>query len=414
MMTNSTVANVHVENLAHRYDRKGLAIFIIAALIGVALRFALAAYGHNFDIASYRIVADLVANGKSVYAETERYNYGPIWFHVLHFLDLLPSPSPDPLWALRWKVVAFLTGVDIIIAALLFRRYGVLVAILFLLNPISIIVTGYHSQFDNLAVLVAILAARLIGDRETSSDFKKISGFVLIGVSLIIKHITFMFPIWLFFGFQSRRLKILAVLIPYGLFLLSFVPYFRSVSGIVHHVFLYHSIPNGPFWKEIAPDFVANKVALPLFFLAAMFLVGLYWRKRSAPESLWLYLTSLVVFSSSIANQYLAIPVSAISVSWNPFYGIYTLFATFYLAGSHDGLALPWLASVYPDGGINSIGYGVNKFLGYREVIVALFLGLVYQEMTKDQRASVFHKLRNYALWVRAQLVQQWKEIWTR
>ena len=101
-------------------------------------------------------------------------------------------------------------------------------------------------------------------------------------------------------------------------------------------------------------------------------------------------------------------------MNWNPFYGIYTLFAAFFLAGSHDGLALPWLASVYPDGGVNTMGYGVNKFLGYREVIVALFLGLVYQEMTQSQRAWVLHKLRDYVLWVRAQLGQQWNEIWTR
>jgi hypothetical protein len=364
MMANTTVANPPVERLAQRYDRKRLAIFIIAALIGVALRFALAAYGHNFDIASYRIVADLVANGKSVYAETERYNYGPIWFHVLHYLDLLPSVSPDPLWALRWKVVTFLTGVDIIIAALFLRWYGILAAILFLLNPISIIITGYHSQFDNFAILIAILAARLIGDRDRSSDFQKISGFVLIGVSLIIKHIAFMFPIWLFFGFRSGRMKILSVLVPYGLFLLSFVPYYGSLSGIVRHVLLCHSVPNGPFWKEIAPGFVANKLALPIFFLGAMVLVGLYWRKRNAPEALWLYLTSLVVFSSSIANQYLAIPVSAISVNWNLFYGIYTLFATFFLAGTHDGLALPWLASVYPDGGINSMAMASTSSSG--------------------------------------------------
>jgi hypothetical protein len=413
MMANFTVESRRVEGAVQRYERKRLAFFLVAAIIGVALRFAIASHGYNYDMGSHRIIADMVADGKSVYT-TQRYNYGPVWFHVLHYLDMLPSPSSDPLWALRWKIVAFLTGVDLIISYLLLRWHGALPATLFFLNPISIIITGYHSQFDNFAILVAILAARLIGDREATSDVRKVFGFVLLGLSLMIKHIAFIFPIWLFFGFESRKLKILAVLVPYGLFLLSFVPYLESWSGIVHHVFLYHSIPNGPFWKEIAPGFVANKLALPIFFLAAMFLIGLYWRKRNAPEALWLYLTSLVVFSSAIANQYLAIPVPAISVNWNPFYGIYTLFATFFLAGSHDGLALPWLASVYPDGGINSLGYGVNKFLGYREVIVALFLGLVYQEMTKDQRASVFNKLRDYALWVRAQLVQQWKEIWTR
>jgi hypothetical protein len=395
------------------FDRKTLVIFLSLLIVGIALRLGLAAYGYNNDVEAYRVIADLTDRGKSVYTETDRYNYGPIWFNILWALDQVPWNSPDPTWALRWKVAIFLSGVDCFIAYVLTRWYSLFIAAIFFLNPISIIITGYHSQFDNLAVFTAILAARLIRDREATAGVRKISGLTLLGVSLIIKHIAFIFPIWLFFSFETRRMKVLAVLIPYGLFFLSFVPYWRSLSGIVRHVFLYHSIPNGPFWKEIAPGFVANKLVLPIFFLLAMLIAGLLWRNRAAPRALWLYFVSLVVFSPAIANQYLAIPVSAISVNWNLFYGIYTLFATFFITGNYDGLHLPLLAPVYPDGGINAVGYGVNKFLGYREVIFALFLGLVYQEMTKDQRAGVFTKVRELGTWIRAQASQQWKELWT-
>ncbi len=396
------------------YDRKTLIAFLSVLIIGIVFRLALTARGYNNDLDAYRSVVDLMTQGKSVYTDTNRYNYGPAWCNILWLLDMLPWNAPDRTWALHWKVAIFLSGVDCCIAYVLLRWYGLLTAVIFFLNPISIIITGYHSQFDNLAILISILAARLIGQRNSTTYVQKISGLTLVGVSLIVKHLALFFPIWLFFSLETRRMKVLAVLIPYGLFSLSFVPYWRSLSGIVHHVFLYQSVPNGPFWKEIAPGFVANKFALPFLFISAMFIAGLFWRKRDAPEALWLYFVSLVVFSSAIANQYLAIPVSAISVNWNPFYGIYTLFATFFLAGSYDGLHLPVLAPVYPDGGINALGYGVNKFLGYREVIFALFLGLVYQEMTKDQRARVFNKLMEVGLWLRSQLSQQWNEFWAR
>lgn len=395
-----------------RYDRKVLAAFLVAG-VGVALRLAIAGHGYNFDMESYRIVADLIANGQSPYT-TERYNYGPIWFNIIHLLDSLPSPTPDSLWALRWKIVAFLTGVDLIIAWLLLRWYGLLPAALFFLNPITILISGYHSQFDNLAILIAIVAVRVIGDKDETSELQKVLGFFLLGVSLIVKHITFMFPIWLCFSFELRRLKLLALFVPIGFFLLSFVPYLGEWHGIARHVFLYHSLPNGPFWKEIAPGFIANKLALPFFFLTAMFLAGLYWRKRSAPEALWLYLTSLVVFSSAIANQYLAIPAAAISVNFNPFYAIYAIFAAIWLAGSSDGLHLHILAPMYPDGGVNAIGYGVNKFLGLREVIFALFLGLVYQEMTPNQRARAFQTLKEGVQWTLARLSEQWSQLRAR
>src|SRR5258708_36698521 len=65
------------------HANKKRAAFTILLLSGIALRVYIATFGHNSDLESYEIVADLVARGKSVYANTTRYNYGPIWFCFL-------------------------------------------------------------------------------------------------------------------------------------------------------------------------------------------------------------------------------------------------------------------------------------------------------------------------------------------
>ncbi len=62
--------------------------FVFIIVIGTLIRLAIAQRGYNFDIASYRIVADIMANDGNVYLETQRYNYGPIWFYILSFLAL--------------------------------------------------------------------------------------------------------------------------------------------------------------------------------------------------------------------------------------------------------------------------------------------------------------------------------------
>lgn len=143
-------------------ENRSSLVFGIVVTLGVILRVLVAFRDYNFDVESYRIVADLVAQGKNVYANTPRYNYGPIWFHILSYLDRSPWFPSSAVWALRWKVTFFLTGVDLGIAILLLRWFGTLPAVLFFLNPISIIITGYHSQFDNLAVLIGLLSARLL------------------------------------------------------------------------------------------------------------------------------------------------------------------------------------------------------------------------------------------------------------
>ncbi len=57
--------------------------FWLCILAGVAIRFLFMQAGYNYDFESYCVVGDLAAAGKNVYANTHRYNYGPVWFTLL-------------------------------------------------------------------------------------------------------------------------------------------------------------------------------------------------------------------------------------------------------------------------------------------------------------------------------------------
>ena len=66
-------------------------VFLVIIALGLDLRMGAAVLGHNFDIESWYIVADIMRHGGNVYAETGRYNYGPVWFFILHVLDVLAA-----------------------------------------------------------------------------------------------------------------------------------------------------------------------------------------------------------------------------------------------------------------------------------------------------------------------------------
>jgi hypothetical protein len=55
------------------------ALFITGVAIGVGLRIWVSTLGYNFDFESYAVVASIIDSGGNVYAETHRYNYGPVW-----------------------------------------------------------------------------------------------------------------------------------------------------------------------------------------------------------------------------------------------------------------------------------------------------------------------------------------------
>ena len=89
---------------------------LIVLLFGIGLRFSLVNLGHNFDFDSYLIVAKIVDSGENVYASTGRYNYGPVWFYILHLIYEITLKNDV---AFRFLLVVFLSSVDLAIFAIL-------------------------------------------------------------------------------------------------------------------------------------------------------------------------------------------------------------------------------------------------------------------------------------------------------
>lgn len=317
--------------------------FALCCVAAVALRMLCSLIGYNYDMDSWDLVSDIVLRGDNVYHETYKYNYGPLWFYILAGMKLIGH-------AFRYQVSLFLSIVDVLIAFLLFRRNNFLAALFFLFSPISIIISGYHSQFDNLAVLMGLAAVSYAESRKSYSNGRledlsmkeTIIISLILGVSLITKHILFLFPLWLFFKTGSVRQKIIFITVPVVVFFLSFLPFVaEGYHGIVFNVFKYYSYNNAPLYNMLVPGIVKQFIAgiypadkVPrLFFFVMLALCGILFRKRNIFESFVFYLACLFLFSSSIVNQYLAIPVLFTAAFPNIFSALYNAYGLiFYYA----------------------------------------------------------------------------------
>jgi hypothetical protein len=342
-------------------------IFMLLASFGFLARLYISTLGHNYDLESYVIVSDLVAGGQNVYAGTPRYNYGPVWFLILGALrHLRDALGFQDLQGLHLLVACFLSFVDLVIAMILRTRYGLFAAVFFLLNPVSLLITGYHSQFDNLAVLFALISWIML-ERARANDslaFLMGSSFVM-GLSLVTKHIMLFFPLWILLGesFIPIRRRVAWVGLAYSIFFLSFVPWAVDpvgLTGIVDHVFRYRSFfGNGllpSLWGGLASiagiswDFATiadTPIPMATFFLMMIgtgALVARFDPKHLFP---W-YLVAMLAWTPSIADQYLAIPLVAVAIMtgrWPVW--VYLTSATVILIGSIDNIgALPALFPV--------------------------------------------------------------------
>ena len=358
-------------------------IFVCLLAIGIFLRFVVMTFGHNFDFASYCIVGDIAGNLRNVYAETERYNYGPIFFCIQGFLYRLSCAlTGNWEWLYRIFIVSTLTLADLGIACFIASRYSMKLATIFFLNPVSIIITGYHNQFDNIAILLAVLTV-LFYNEEEKFNKKDVWFIVLLTLCLMTKHILFTIPFFLLLrkGLPLKKRFVYACVPPF-LFLLSFVPFALSsraaFDGIMKNVFLYRSFNNAPLLSPLYD--LIHFPSGPKFyiFVISMIVLAFITRAYNYEKMLMIYFVAMVAFSSAIANQYLVIPMVALCVlPVGAFRYVYMGCVGVFLMLERHGFGwLTKIQDVFP----TAIGKMAELFVNYGYVIAVwiLFAALLY------------------------------------
>jgi len=302
-------------------------------------------WGHNYDFESYLIVGDISSSLRNVYAETYRYNYGFIFSVVQGILYGIASFFPKSEAVYRFLIVSLLTITDFGIYQILSKRYSLKAGLIFFLNPVSVFITGFHNQFDNIVVLLALLMSIYYNEEEKVS--KKDALFVLFFfLGLTTKHILFLMPLYLLLRPKLPvRKKLLYALVAPLLFALSFVPFVvnneAALYGVLGNVFLYKSSSNAPLLSVYYNLLGVPDVCKLIVFIALMSVVGFASRKMDFDRQVLVYTIALVALSSAISNQYLAIPLAALSVLCKKRIRIpYTIVASLHLILDYDGLAL--------------------------------------------------------------------------
>ena len=385
------------ESFVSERNNRDLVIIILVLAAGISLRVASSMRGHNWDVESYGIVANLVNQGKNVYANTSRYNYGPVWLLILGFLYRVGAiifPGASTVILLRYFVMILLTMADIGIMLILWKSFGIFSSILFFLNPISIIITGYHSQFDNLAILFALIAAYYFERAHGASKGKEqMIGLVLLGFSLCIKHVAFAFPFWLAVKQNSWRRRALVLLLPVVIFLTGFIPFaFQGYRGIITNVFQYRSGNNAPFFYFVVPRMINTHVSSYMIFYTSMLALGVIFIRKSPVQSLLYYLGALVIFSPSVVNQYFAIPIALVSVFPNFYYLSYTALGTLDLVVTNkDGLYFRQLIGYIPQ----KMRLEISGYRGSVDWLISLlFIGYIWMIFGVQIKAKIWHYLQ--------------------
>jgi hypothetical protein len=151
--------------------------FLIAALVAVAVRLLPAWWALpsdalvRWDLDSYRAVADAIANRHDVYDITGRYPYLPLHMYVFAAADWLATHTGFSfLFWVKMPAVLADAALTLVVGyaacAMGRRKDAAALAMLFALNPVSVLVTGYHGQFDAVPTALSLGAWALLTFRR--------------------------------------------------------------------------------------------------------------------------------------------------------------------------------------------------------------------------------------------------------
>jgi hypothetical protein len=294
----------------------------------------------TYDMTSWRIVLEILERGGDLYRETARYNYSPLWAGVLVVLARLSRPLG---LSIGQAVSIVLLAADLATAILIWRiavqkgktrTQARFAALLFFANPIAVLVSSKVGMFDGLSILFLLLALYFSHKPPVS----KTSVVMSLAGSLLVKHIAWFHPLLFARRRHEPRLRWPAALVPYAIFLLSFVPFWRSWQAIRANVLGYRGLDE-PYGTEPLRfvRWLPHQTTTVLFVLAALAAVWLLADVEVGRACLLLFLV-ILMFTPGVCPYYFVWPVALGALYPTAGYAVYTAVVTAFFIHSPDVL----------------------------------------------------------------------------
>ena len=168
-------------------------------LIGVIVRLAFSQLGFNSDLSAFYAIGDHVSKGGDLYFhEYYQWPYFTLWAGICGLLIIIQNVFGNSDIQFFHLLVCFVLSLaDVGIANWLKKNYSKKIALLFLFNPISILLTGFHSQMGNLAVLFGLYGYSTLYSKQ---QYSWLYTGVWLGLSLSTKHLLVLFLPWFLFA----------------------------------------------------------------------------------------------------------------------------------------------------------------------------------------------------------------------
>lgn len=351
------------KQIAGLWGRFGQSAWLIPVFITLFVRLLptiLLPVGATYDIESFKMVADALLAGKEVYqAAAGRHPYLPLQMYVLGGMLWAANVFSIP-FVVMVKIPAVLA--DVGITAVIyhsFHRRGASLsaslfgALLYALNPISILVSAYHGQFDAIPVLLLLLAWY-----TWQFDKRLILSAVTLGLAILSKTWPLVFLPILIIRLRSFRQRLIyssiSVLIPIA-FSIGYLWIFKGTFSGFNRAFTHTGVAG--YWGYSAlmamgakfngrlETLYATLIDLRRWVILAAGIVTLWITRRQSPlNALTTIILTIFAVSAGMGIQWL-LWIVPFAILIKDYQGLkwYSLFGALFLLIQLYGIHMyPW------------------------------------------------------------------------
>lgn len=277
------------------------------------------------DVTKLHQMAEAMLKGTNPYLLFNFSSYPPIGLYMEAFILFLSNLMGIPFHILT-KILPNLA--DILTTLLLYkflRSHKVkpinasFWSLIFILNPISIMISAAHGQIDSITSLLTILAIYILSSDK--NKFHKFLPALSVGLAIAIKpNPVILLPFFLVYKKSGIKQTITFLLVSLAPAIIPLIPYlWQSPHAIIDNVFRYSGVydlsyagilrgilyqQNAQIWLPLAERMLAaSKIA---FILGAIFLFVFFAQARNLAKScLVIYLLFIGIYFG-ISVQYLS------------------------------------------------------------------------------------------------------------
>lgn len=321
---------------------------LVIIILGLSLRLLLTALPSlNFDTRMFMAYGEIFSEGKrNIYLFNYSYNYSPAIFYIVGILYTITKSLSFSFYPAIHRAFISIFDVLTLFTLLAIAKKNKIsptrTAVFFFLNPVSILLSGYHAHLDNIAVFFLLLGSWYYFC--SNLPFKKIATWILLTIGFIIKHIIPFQVLLIFLYLYKNKTKGLSLFVlTVAAFLSTFIPFYNTsesrfvineyvigyqglatisgITAIIRYLCVDCEIGNIKYYTLYKYIFMCTGILFSFFLI----------RFKDVFRSLLLSLLFFIAFTSGHSAQYFILPISVGALFPSGPFLIYTAAVTLFL-----------------------------------------------------------------------------------